>query len=92
MAGFVGIDIGKTHVRAVSLSVGYKRLSLLRLEEVALDAAASLESALQQVCAPLLQHTDGVAVAIDGQIYQDALFQEIGPDSEVFLLPQIAGG
>lgn len=66
MAGFVGIDIGKTHVRAVSLSVGYKRLSLLRLEEVALDAAASLESALQQVCAPLLEHTDGVAVAIDG--------------------------
>jgi hypothetical protein len=35
---------------------------------------------------------EGVAVAIDGQIYQDALFQSIGPDSEVFLLPQIAGG
>ena len=35
---------------------------------------------------------EGVAVAIDGQIYQDALFQEIAPDSEVFLLPQIAGG
>ena len=35
---------------------------------------------------------EGVAVAIDGQIYQDALFQPIGPDSEVFLLPQIAGG
>ena len=24
--------------------------------------------------------------------YQDAIFQEIGPDSEVFVLPQIAGG
>ena len=35
---------------------------------------------------------DGVAVAIDGQIYQDALFQTIGPESEVFLLPAIAGG
>lgn len=35
---------------------------------------------------------EGVAVAIDGQIYQDALFQPISPDSEVFLLPQIAGG
>jgi hypothetical protein len=35
---------------------------------------------------------EGVAVAIDGQIYQDALFQPIGPTSEVFLLPQIAGG
>ena len=35
---------------------------------------------------------DGIAVAIDGQIYQDALLEEIRPDSEVFLLPQIAGG
>ena len=35
---------------------------------------------------------EGVAVAIDGQIYQDALFQEIGPDSDVHILPQIAGG
>ena len=36
--------------------------------------------------------SEGVAVAIDGQIYQDDLFQPIAPDSEVFLLPQIAGG
>ena len=35
---------------------------------------------------------EGVAVAIDGQIYQDTLFQPIGPDSEVFILPQIGGG
>ncbi len=35
---------------------------------------------------------DGVAVAIDGQIYQDALLEPIAADSEVFLLPQIAGG
>ncbi len=35
---------------------------------------------------------DGVAVAIDGQIFQDALLEPIGSDSEVFLLPQIAGG
>jgi molybdopterin converting factor small subunit len=34
----------------------------------------------------------GVAVAIDGQIYQDALFAPIDDESEVFLLPQIAGG
>ena len=30
--------------------------------------------------------------AIDGQIYQDALLEPIAPDSEVFILPQIAGG
>ena len=34
----------------------------------------------------------GLAVAIDGQIYQDALFEPIGPNSEVQILPQIAGG
>jgi molybdopterin converting factor small subunit len=35
---------------------------------------------------------EGVAVAIDGQIYQDALFQEIRPGSDVHILPPIAGG
>jgi sulfur-carrier protein len=34
----------------------------------------------------------GIAVAIDGQIFQDALWEPIGADSEVFLLPAIAGG
>ncbi len=35
---------------------------------------------------------EGMAVAIDGRIYADTLFQEIGPDSEVYVMPQIAGG
>jgi len=35
---------------------------------------------------------EGLAVAIDGQIYQDDLLTEIGPESEVHILPQIAGG
>ena len=35
---------------------------------------------------------DGVALAIDGEIHQDALFSPIGPDSEVHLMPRIAGG
>lgn len=34
----------------------------------------------------------GVAVAIDGQIFQDALLHQIADGSEVHLLPQIAGG
>lgn len=66
MAGFVGIDIGRTHVRAASVSVGYKRLSLGRLEEVALDSVESLERAVQIVAAPLLEHADGLAVAVNG--------------------------
>ncbi len=35
---------------------------------------------------------EGMAVAIDGQIYQDALLEPINPESEVHILPQIAGG
>lgn len=33
-----------------------------------------------------------VAVAIDGQIYQDPLLEAIGPSSEVFFLPLLEGG
>ena len=59
-------------------------------------AASSVKQLFQQLSElhPALEPhlAEGVAVAIDGQIYQDALFQPIRPDSEVFLLPQIAGG
>lgn len=34
----------------------------------------------------------GIAVAIDNEIYQDALLQPIRRDSEVILIPKIAGG
>ena len=41
----------------------------------------------------LAPHLDeGVAFAIDGIIHQDALFSPIGPDSDVHLMPKIAGG
>lgn len=41
----------------------------------------------------LKPHLDeGLAVAIDGEIYQDAWFEPIPPGAEVFLLPQIGGG
>jgi molybdopterin converting factor small subunit len=59
-------------------------------------SATSVQQLFQQLTAlhPALEpHLEtGVAVAIDGQIYQDALFAPIQDDSEVFLLPQIAGG
>ncbi len=35
---------------------------------------------------------EGLAVAIDGQIYQEAWLQPIPPGSEVHLLPAIGGG
>jgi molybdopterin converting factor small subunit len=37
-------------------------------------------------------HLGSVAIAIDGQIYQDAWLEPIPPGSEVHLIPQIAGG
>jgi sulfur-carrier protein len=40
--------------------------------------------------APLLD--EGVAVAIDGEIFQDAWLAPIAPDSEVQILPPLAGG
>ena len=59
-------------------------------------SATSVQQLFQQLAElhPAIEpHLEqGVGVAIDGQIYQDALFQAIAPDSEVFLLPQIAGG
>ncbi len=36
--------------------------------------------------------TKGVSVSIDGMMYNDAWFQEIGEDSEVCILPRIEGG
>ena len=38
------------------------------------------------------QLTDDLAVAIDGEIYQDDWFASIGPNSEVHLMPRIGGG
>ncbi|WP_085909150.1 MoaD/ThiS family protein [Kiloniella majae] len=34
----------------------------------------------------------GIAVAINGTIYRDDWFQPIPEDSEVFLIPRLAGG
>jgi len=35
---------------------------------------------------------EGVAVAIDGEIFQDAWLEPIPPGSEVHLIPKLAGG
>lgn len=49
--------------------------------------------ALGERCPELAPHLDdGYAIAIDGEIFQDALFAPIRPDSEVHLVPAIRGG
>ena len=34
----------------------------------------------------------GVSLALDGRIYREAWFTEIGPENEVVLMPYMAGG
>ncbi len=34
----------------------------------------------------------GVSLALDGKIYREAWFTEIGPESEVVLMPYMTGG
>ena len=40
----------------------------------------------------LAPQLDEIAVAIDGEIYQDPGYQPLRPASEVHLVPRIAGG
>jgi len=66
MARYIGIDIGSTHVRALLLSTGYKRVAIEAINEVAIDSVESLERAIAVCATPMLPHSDGVATAIDG--------------------------
>lgn len=58
--------------------------------------AANIRQLLERLAAmhpELADHLEhGVAVAIDGVIYQDALLQPIANGSEVVLIDRIAGG
>lgn len=36
--------------------------------------------------------SEQMAIAIDGELHQDALMESLAPDSEVVLIPRIAGG
>jgi molybdopterin synthase sulfur carrier subunit len=65
------------------------------VSEIEIDATTvrQLFARLAERFPELAPHLEqGLAVAIDGQIYQDALLQPIAPTAEVHILPQIAGG
>jgi general secretion pathway protein L len=66
MARYIGIDIGASHVRALLLTTGYKRIVIEAINEVAIAAVESLDQALEICARPMLPHSDGIAVAIDG--------------------------
>jgi len=58
--------------------------------------AANIRQLLQRLGAdyPRLrpQLKRGVSVSVDGRIYRDAWFTELGEDSEIVLLPRLSGG
>jgi molybdopterin converting factor small subunit len=62
----------------------------------ALDIAAEnyrdLRAQLAQRWPNLDELLERYAVAIDGQIYQDAFMEPLRADSEVFFMPRIEGG
>jgi molybdopterin converting factor small subunit len=61
--------------------------------ELAVGNVRQLFQALGERYPELRPHLEaGIAVAIDNEIYQDALLQPIAPDSEVILITKIAGG
>ncbi len=64
------------------------------LESVAIDAprVAELLAELRARFPALAPQLDDVAVAIDGDIYSDPGYQPLRPDSDVHLVPRIAGG
>ena len=38
------------------------------------------------------QIDESMAIAIDGEIFQDAYLAPLNPDSEIYLIPKIGGG
>jgi hypothetical protein len=63
-----------------------------RVLEIAADNFRDLRLRLTAQWPDLGGLLDRCAVAIDGQIYQDAFMEALEPDSEVFFMPRIEGG
>ena len=58
--------------------------------------ASTLRDVFREILAKhpgLGEDLDGrVSVSVDGRIYTESLFQPVGPENEIILLPRIAGG
>ena len=64
----------------------------IRVLEINAENYRDLRSSLTQRWPDLGAVLERCAVAIDGQIYQDAFLEELAADSEVFFMPRIEGG
>lgn len=63
-------------------------------ETVVLDAARvqELKRSLIQQFPGLADHLDLLAVAIDGEIYNDADYHSLAAGTEIYFVPRTAGG
>ena len=64
------------------------------LETVAIDAPRILElkQSLGRRFPGLAEQLDGMAVAIDGEIYNDADYRAVGAATEIHFVPRTVGG
>lgn len=60
--------------------------------QIAASNYRELLIALDERCAGLSDALQNMAVAIDGQIYQDAFLEPLQENSEVFFMQRIEGG
>lgn len=67
MARLVGIDLRSNYVRAVLVRTSYRRVTVERMLEVEFASPDELEQALAACALPLVQHSESVAVALDGE-------------------------
>jgi len=67
MARLLGIDIGKTHVRAALVRTGRRQVTVLQLLEVDRRAHGSLVDALKELTGGVKEHVDSLAVSFDGE-------------------------
>jgi hypothetical protein len=63
-----------------------------RTLEIVAENYRDLRATLVERWPDLERSIDRYAVAIDGQIYQDAFMEALAPGSEVFFMPRIEGG
>lgn len=80
--------------RVVSISERVRELTGgLRSFEVEAASVRRLLAELERRYPGLGAHVEeNMAIAIDGEIHQDALAEPLGPNSEVVLIPKLSGG
>ena len=82
-----------TALAIVHLPSGWTRFTD-GIDEIAIDAprVRELFVALAERFPALGEQLDQIAVAIDGHIYHHARYEPLRSDSDVYLLPPVAGG